>query len=179
MSLLFLIPFSSFGSRPGTNGLGTGFYHLPLEVEFPCAPEPLNDYRMVRDRAWDFVIVRGRTRAFSFEFRCMYGGWQPRSSALKRGDNVTARHVICPAPGNCTHIVIAMTLRSLPKILLLTSPLDLTRAPCATVYHIISRIPTQPDAGIRSLTIISLYCRAPAYEPFHYIPSFQKSDMFR
>jgi len=152
MSPLFLIPFSSFGSRPGTNGVGTGFYHLPLEVEFPRAPDPPNDYRMVPDRAWDFVIVRGRTRAFSFEFRCMYGGWQPGSSALKRGDNVTARHVICPAPGNCTHIVIATTLRSLPKILLLTSPLDLTRAPCATVYHNIRRIPTQPDAGIRALT---------------------------
>jgi len=152
MSLLFLIPFSSFGSRPGTNGVSMGFYHLPLEVEFTRAPDPPNHYRMVPDRAWDFVIVRGRTRAFSFEFRCMYGGWQPGSSALRRGDNVTAWHVIGPAPGNCTHIVIATTLRSLPKILLLTPPLDLTRAPCATVYHNISCIPTQPDAGIRSLT---------------------------
>jgi len=38
-SLLFsLHPF--FGSRPGTNGVGTGFYHLPMEVEFPRAPDP-------------------------------------------------------------------------------------------------------------------------------------------
>jgi hypothetical protein len=38
-SLLFSIhPF--FGSRPGTNGLGTGFYHVPMEVEFPRAPDP-------------------------------------------------------------------------------------------------------------------------------------------
>jgi hypothetical protein len=29
-----------FGSRPGTNGVGTGFYHLLLEVEFPRAPDP-------------------------------------------------------------------------------------------------------------------------------------------
>jgi hypothetical protein len=28
------------GSRPGTNGVGMGFYHLPLEVEFPRAPDP-------------------------------------------------------------------------------------------------------------------------------------------
>ena len=152
ISLLFLIPFSSFGSRPGTNGVGTGFYHLPLEVEFPRAPDPPNNYQTVPDQAWDFVIVWGRTRAFSFEFCCMYKGWQPESSALKRRDDVTARHMICPAPGNCTHIVIATTLRSLLKILLLTSPLDFTRAPCATVYHNISRIPTQPDAGIRTLT---------------------------
>jgi hypothetical protein len=37
--------FTSFlslliGSRPGTNGVGMGFYHLPLEVEFPRAPDP-------------------------------------------------------------------------------------------------------------------------------------------
>jgi len=70
---------------------------------------------------------------------------------------VTARHVRCPAPGNYTHIVIATTLRYLPKILLLTSPLDLTRAPCATVYHNSSRIPTQPDAGIRSFTLFSVF----------------------
>jgi len=45
--LLFLcfLLFSSFlhvffGSRPGTNGVGIGFYHLPLEVEFPRAPDP-------------------------------------------------------------------------------------------------------------------------------------------
>jgi len=24
-----------FGSRAGTNGVGTGFYHLPMEVEIP------------------------------------------------------------------------------------------------------------------------------------------------
>jgi len=154
MSHLFLIPFSSFGSRPGTNGVGTGFYHLAVEVQFPCVPDPPYGYRMVPDRAWDFVIVRGHMRRLSFEFHCMYGGSQPGSSALKRGDNVMARHVICSALGNCTHIVIATTLRSLPKILLLTSPLDLTRALCATVYHISSRIPTQPDTGIHALTVV-------------------------
>ena len=70
---------------------------------------------------------------------------------------VTARHVICPAPGNCTHIDIATTLRSLPKMLLLTSPLDLTRAACASIYHNISRIHTRPDAGIRPRTLFSVF----------------------
>jgi hypothetical protein len=39
-SLLFSILYCFFGSRPGTNGVGTGFYHLPMEVEFPRAPDP-------------------------------------------------------------------------------------------------------------------------------------------
>jgi len=28
-------------SQASTNGIGTGFYHLPQVVEFPCAPNPL------------------------------------------------------------------------------------------------------------------------------------------
>jgi hypothetical protein len=36
-SLLFS---SLIGSRPGINGVGMGFYHLPQEVEFPRAPDP-------------------------------------------------------------------------------------------------------------------------------------------
>jgi len=30
-----------FGSRPGTNGVGTGFCHLLMDVEFPRAPDPV------------------------------------------------------------------------------------------------------------------------------------------
>jgi len=29
-----------FGSRPGTNGVGTGFYHQSMDVEFPRVPDP-------------------------------------------------------------------------------------------------------------------------------------------
>jgi hypothetical protein len=36
-SLLF---FSLIGSWPGINGVGMGFYYLPLVVEFPRAPDP-------------------------------------------------------------------------------------------------------------------------------------------
>jgi hypothetical protein len=32
--------YFSYGSRAGINGVGTGFCHLPLEVEFPRAPNP-------------------------------------------------------------------------------------------------------------------------------------------
>ena len=35
--LLFLL---FFGSGPGSNDVGTGFYHLPLEVEFTGVPDP-------------------------------------------------------------------------------------------------------------------------------------------
>ena len=34
---LFSSSLLLYGSRPGTNGVGMGFYHLPLEVEFPRA----------------------------------------------------------------------------------------------------------------------------------------------
>jgi hypothetical protein len=37
---LFLISFLLIGSRPGINGVGMGCFHLPLEVEFPRAPNP-------------------------------------------------------------------------------------------------------------------------------------------
>jgi len=39
--LCFLL-FSSLliGLRPGTNGVSMGFYRLPMEVEFPSAPDP-------------------------------------------------------------------------------------------------------------------------------------------
>jgi hypothetical protein len=37
---LFSSSLLLFGSRPGTNGVGMGFYRLPLEVEFPRAPDP-------------------------------------------------------------------------------------------------------------------------------------------
>jgi hypothetical protein len=44
LDIYFLTPASLLslliGSRPGTNGIGMGFYYLPLEVEFPCAPDP-------------------------------------------------------------------------------------------------------------------------------------------
>ena len=33
-------PLLFFGSRPSTNVVGTGFYNLPMEVEFPRAPDP-------------------------------------------------------------------------------------------------------------------------------------------
>jgi len=32
---------TSYGSWAGINGVGMGFHHLPLEVEFPRAPNPL------------------------------------------------------------------------------------------------------------------------------------------
>ena len=34
-SLLFSSLHLFFGSRPGTNVVGTGFYHLPMEMRFP------------------------------------------------------------------------------------------------------------------------------------------------
>jgi hypothetical protein len=41
VSLSFSSLVLFFVSRPGTNGVGTGCYHFPLQVEFPCGPDPL------------------------------------------------------------------------------------------------------------------------------------------
>jgi hypothetical protein len=43
---VFLILYSLhlfFGSRPGTNGIATGFYALLMKLELPCAPDVPKD----------------------------------------------------------------------------------------------------------------------------------------
>jgi len=55
----------------------------------------------------------------SFSFLLLYGFMQPRESAPKEGDNVTALlHVTCPGPGNTLNIYswLTMSLRSLAII---------------------------------------------------------------
>jgi len=70
-----------------------GFYHLPLELEFPRAPDPPKGrpvrYRSVAGliRSYEYVC---RTFVWLFSFLSLYGGLQPRGSALKDGDDVTA-----------------------------------------------------------------------------------------
>jgi hypothetical protein len=83
--------FSSLiGSRPSTNGVGMGFYHLPLEVEFPRAPDPPKGHpRVVPIGCGIYEAVRGRMSLdlLSFFSSCMQ---QPRRTADKEGDNVMA-----------------------------------------------------------------------------------------
>ena len=63
--LLSLLFSSSLliGFRPSTNGVGMGFYHLPLEVEFPRAPNPPKGrpewYRSVAGLMISYKYVRG------------------------------------------------------------------------------------------------------------------------
>jgi len=76
------------------------------------------------DRLWDLWV---RTFAYiEWFFDCfrsfllLYGFMQPRGSAPKEGDNVTARlHVTCPGPVNTRFIYsrLATSLRSLAIIL--------------------------------------------------------------
>jgi len=59
-----LISFVLFiGSRPGINGVGTGFFHLLLEVEFPRAPDQPKGrpewYRSVAGLMISYEYVRG------------------------------------------------------------------------------------------------------------------------
>jgi hypothetical protein len=96
-----------------------------VEVEFPRAPDPPNGYHMVLIGCGTYGFVRLRTLnsclIVSFPFLLLYGFMQPRGSAPKEGDNVTARlHVTCPGPGNTSFIYsrLATSLRSLAIILL-------------------------------------------------------------
>ena len=80
-----------------------------MEVEFPHAPVPLNGYHMVwiSCGTYGFVHLRMLNSCLivSFPFLLLYGIMQPRGSAPKEGDNVTARlHVTCPGPGNALFI---------------------------------------------------------------------------
>jgi len=93
-----------FGSRPGTNGVGTGFYHLPMEVEFPRAPDPPKGrpelYRSVVGLMGSYDCVRRMIVSFfvSLSFSSLVRFMQPRRSAPKERDNVTAARD--PGPGN-------------------------------------------------------------------------------
>jgi hypothetical protein len=100
-----------FGSRPGTNGVGTGFYHLRSQSSgggfSPWAGSTERSPLSCADRLRDLWV---RTIAyvgslfhslFLFPSFLLYWLWQPRRSAHKDRDNVTARlHEACPGPGN-------------------------------------------------------------------------------
>jgi len=94
-----------------------------VEVEFPCAPVPPNSYQTVLISCGTYGFIRLRTlngcSIVSFLFLLLYGFMQPRGSAPKEGDNVTARlYVTCPGPGNTRlYSRLAMSLRSLAIIL--------------------------------------------------------------
>jgi len=80
-----------------------------VEVEFPRAPDPPNGYHMVQIGCGTYGFVRVRTLngclIVFFPYLLLYGLMQPRGSAPKEGDNVTARLLVtCPGPGNTRFI---------------------------------------------------------------------------
>jgi hypothetical protein len=93
-----------------------------VEVEFPCAPDPPNGYHsvLICCGTSGFVHLRTLNGCLIVSFLLLYGCMQPRGSAPKEGDNVTARlYVTCPGPGKTRLIYsrLAMSLRSLAIIL--------------------------------------------------------------
>ena len=79
--------------------------HSQVEVEFPRAPDPPKGYRTVPIGCGTFEFVRVRTRHdwlmlpfLSFLSFSLGRFMQPRRSAPKEGDNVTAARD--PGPGN-------------------------------------------------------------------------------
>ena len=111
-----------------------------MEVEFPRAPDPPNGYHMVLIGCgtYGFVHLRTLNGCLVVSFLLLYGFMQPRGSAPKEGDNVTARlHVTCPGPGITGFIYsrLATSLGSL-AIILLYLPLyysTILTSTCATV----------------------------------------------
>jgi len=80
-----------------------------VKVEFPRAPDPPNGYHTVLISCGTYGFVHLHTLngclIVSFPFLLLYGIMQPRGSAPKEGDNVTARlHVTCPGLGNTRFI---------------------------------------------------------------------------
>jgi len=83
-----------WGSRPGTHAISVGFYHLPLEVEFPMCrihrKVAIELYQLVAGllsftstyTAWLYIA------SFPFHFFSLVQFIQPRRSAPEEGDNV-------------------------------------------------------------------------------------------
>ena len=85
---------TSYRSRAGINGVGTGFYHLPLEVEFTRAPNPPRGCSQTTNRLWDLLSRAEAYASVSFlfvGFLLLYRHmWQPRGSAPKGWYDVMA-----------------------------------------------------------------------------------------
>src|ERR1700681_3532559 len=87
----FLLLFSSYWISARYKWRRHGFYHLPLEGDFPRAPDPPKGHpRAVQIGSGIYEAVRGRTSLDSFFFFSSCTGMQPRRSADKEGDDVMA-----------------------------------------------------------------------------------------
>jgi len=148
-----------FWSQPGTNGVGMGFYHLLMDVEFPHAPEPLNGCHWavpIGSGTYNFVRVHTQHEyilptLLSF---CLVQFMQPRRSVPKVGDNVTPT-------GDCgwrtTILYSRLTQRHLSLAMSLSIHLfTITRVHvCIRIPIITICMPTRPNAGVRALTVVS------------------------
>jgi hypothetical protein len=182
LSSLFLF----FGSRPGTNGIGTGFYQLRITAKWRWSFPVRRIRRMVAIElyhsvaglmiSYEYVRSRNEQCFLPFPFLFSYTVMQPRRSAPKEGDNVTAT---CDC-GRVTAILysrLATRLRSLAIILpihlfTITRVHVCNRIPINTI-----RMPMKPNAGVRALTMVQQWCHCrEAY--FGHAQSFQQHSLF-
>ena len=99
-----------------------------MELEFPRAPDLRNDYHMVLIGCgtYGFVHLCMLNGCLNVSFLLFYVFMQPRGSAPKEGDNVTARlYVTCPGPG-ITRIIYSRLATSLKSVAILSLKLPYT-----------------------------------------------------
>jgi hypothetical protein len=94
-----------------------------VEVEFPPVPDPANGYHtgLIGGGILGFITLSALNDCLVVSCLLLFGFMQPRASAPREGDNVTAwLHVTCPGLGNTRFIYsrLATSLRSLAIILL-------------------------------------------------------------
>jgi len=130
-----------FGSRPGTNGVGTGFYHQSMDVEFPRVPDPPKGRHRavpIGSGTYDFVSVHTQHELYNTYFPFLSFSlvrfMQPRRSAPKEGDNVMATRD-CGRGTASLYSRLTMRLRSLAIILPIHLYLLSLESTFATVYH--------------------------------------------
>jgi hypothetical protein len=102
------------GSQPGTNGVGMGFHHRSLEVEFLHAPDPPRGQpAAVWISSGIYEAVRGHMRLdlYFLFFSSYIWVWQPWGSAAREDDEVRAAGPWpskCPGYSHCAGVPIAL-----------------------------------------------------------------------
>lgn len=184
-----LVCWLCYGSTTGINGVGTGFYHLPLGVEFPLAPIAPWDWSQVTDQLWDLRKSYGGIRIWVLfpyvVYIVIYICGSPEGSAPTGGGWWHGSHdeVLGNAAGRCQgwetptlYRRLALSLPS-PAISLSINHSTIIPHPCVQPYRLIYPH-TQPYTGIRPSNCMTkkvLYRWQASWSEF--LPTFGENEI--